>query len=357
MLDISTNAVPEGIYTVWLEGQADAIYYQTRRQPVSVRIGAVPRRFSLNGSVLDGATETLGGTITLPLKVVTGTRRVGMGQRDGDGNTRLAVVGSRLTDRLQPQSDAARHRQHLLQLAQRDPHLRRRDDLDAHHPGRQPGIGLLPLPPARPGRQRRRSAGRPDPARPVHGGGDERTERVRRRHRLLGLRDHRHLHPTASAAGPSPASTRIPTTSHCAWPSGRASSPGIEMTQPAKERTHAVELEYSSQNSRRSKIYIGVGIIVALLVAATVFIALQASGLTGRARGRDADGRRGGQRHRLPASRSPRPTSPLASWPPIPTNVNAFESVDAGGRPGDRRRHHRRGAHQSRTSSPRRPRG
>jgi Flp pilus assembly protein CpaB len=41
-----------------------------------------------------------------------------------------------------------------------------------------------------------------------------------------------------------------------------------------------VELEYSDRNSRRSKIYIAVGIIVALLVAATVYIALQASGLT-----------------------------------------------------------------------------
>jgi Flp pilus assembly protein CpaB len=41
-----------------------------------------------------------------------------------------------------------------------------------------------------------------------------------------------------------------------------------------------VELEYSNRNSRRSKVYIAVGIIVALLVAATVFIALQASGLT-----------------------------------------------------------------------------
>jgi Flp pilus assembly protein CpaB len=43
-----------------------------------------------------------------------------------------------------------------------------------------------------------------------------------------------------------------------------------------------VELEYSDRNSRRSKIYIAVGIIVALLVAATVFIALQASGLAGQ---------------------------------------------------------------------------
>lgn len=41
-----------------------------------------------------------------------------------------------------------------------------------------------------------------------------------------------------------------------------------------------MELEYSDRNSRRSKLYIVVGIIVALLVAATVFIALQASGLT-----------------------------------------------------------------------------
>jgi Flp pilus assembly protein CpaB len=41
-----------------------------------------------------------------------------------------------------------------------------------------------------------------------------------------------------------------------------------------------VELEYSDRNSRRSKVYIAAGTIVALLVAATVYIALQASGLT-----------------------------------------------------------------------------
>lgn len=41
-----------------------------------------------------------------------------------------------------------------------------------------------------------------------------------------------------------------------------------------------MELEYSDRNTRRSKVYIAVGVIVALLVAATVFIALQASGLT-----------------------------------------------------------------------------
>jgi Flp pilus assembly protein CpaB len=41
-----------------------------------------------------------------------------------------------------------------------------------------------------------------------------------------------------------------------------------------------VELEYSDKNSRRSKVYIAAGIIVALLVAATVFIALQGTRLT-----------------------------------------------------------------------------
>lgn len=41
-----------------------------------------------------------------------------------------------------------------------------------------------------------------------------------------------------------------------------------------------MELEYSSRNSRRSKVYIAVGIVIALLVAAIVYIALQASGLT-----------------------------------------------------------------------------
>jgi pilus assembly protein CpaB len=41
-----------------------------------------------------------------------------------------------------------------------------------------------------------------------------------------------------------------------------------------------VELEYSDKNSRRSKVYIAAGIIVALLVAGTVYVALQASGLT-----------------------------------------------------------------------------
>jgi hypothetical protein len=71
MLDFSTNDVPEGIYAVWLEGEAGAPYHQTRRQPVSVRIGTVDSEFTLDGSVVDGTIETLGGSVTLPIRVAS----------------------------------------------------------------------------------------------------------------------------------------------------------------------------------------------------------------------------------------------------------------------------------------------
>ena len=41
-----------------------------------------------------------------------------------------------------------------------------------------------------------------------------------------------------------------------------------------------MELEYSDKNRRRSKVYMAVGVIAALLVGGIVFVALQASGLT-----------------------------------------------------------------------------
>lgn len=41
-----------------------------------------------------------------------------------------------------------------------------------------------------------------------------------------------------------------------------------------------MELEYSDKNSKRSKLYIAVGLIIALIVGAVVFVTLQATGLT-----------------------------------------------------------------------------
>jgi len=41
-----------------------------------------------------------------------------------------------------------------------------------------------------------------------------------------------------------------------------------------------VELEYSDRNSKRSKLYIGAGVLIALMVGGMVFVVLQASGLS-----------------------------------------------------------------------------
>ena len=85
--DMQTNAIPPGIYTVWIEGESGNPYYQRRQVPVPVRVQTdgnndgdyndavdvkVTRDFSLDNSVLDGSTATLGGTISLPLRVSTG---------------------------------------------------------------------------------------------------------------------------------------------------------------------------------------------------------------------------------------------------------------------------------------------
>ena len=68
---IQTNAVPAGIYTVWLQGQSGNPYFQTRRYPVPVRIGGAARDFSLANSTLSGHTAQLNGTISLPIYVST----------------------------------------------------------------------------------------------------------------------------------------------------------------------------------------------------------------------------------------------------------------------------------------------
>lgn len=86
--DMQSSAIPSEIYTVWLEGESGNPYYQRRQVPVPLRVQTdsnndgdyndagdvkVTRDFSLDNSVLDGSTASLGGTITLPLRVSTGT--------------------------------------------------------------------------------------------------------------------------------------------------------------------------------------------------------------------------------------------------------------------------------------------
>jgi Putative Flp pilus-assembly TadE/G-like len=73
MQAISTNAIPAGIYTVWLEGHSGNPYFQTRRVTLPVRIGGAVRDFSLANSTTSVVAPTLGSTATLPLYVSTTT--------------------------------------------------------------------------------------------------------------------------------------------------------------------------------------------------------------------------------------------------------------------------------------------
>lgn len=67
MSDIRTNAVPPGIYTVWIEGQSGNPYFQTRRYPLVVRIGGATRDFSMRNSTTSGHTPVANRTINFPL--------------------------------------------------------------------------------------------------------------------------------------------------------------------------------------------------------------------------------------------------------------------------------------------------
>lgn len=88
-----------------------------------------------------------------------------------------------------------------------------------------------------------------------------------------------------------------------------------------------MELEYSDRNSRRSKTYIAVGVIMALLVAATVFLALQASGLT---QDEQVEMRSVVVATRDIPSRKPIEEDDVAvrSIPADPTNETAFAALD-----------------------------
>lgn len=87
MTGMRTQAIPPGIYTVWIEGESGNPYYQRRRVPVPVRVQVdgngdgdyndagdtrATRDFSFANAVVDGSTPVLGGTINLPLAVSTG---------------------------------------------------------------------------------------------------------------------------------------------------------------------------------------------------------------------------------------------------------------------------------------------
>lgn len=70
---ISTNAIPAGIYTVWLEGHSGNPYFQTRRVPVPVKVGGAQRDFSLANSTTTTSIPAMGGSASIPIYVSTTT--------------------------------------------------------------------------------------------------------------------------------------------------------------------------------------------------------------------------------------------------------------------------------------------
>lgn len=88
-----------------------------------------------------------------------------------------------------------------------------------------------------------------------------------------------------------------------------------------------MELEYSDRNSKRSKIYIAVGLVVALAVGGMVFVALQASGLAPE---KTVEMRQVVVAAREIPSRKPIEEGDLAmrSVPADPTNASAFTRID-----------------------------
>jgi Flp pilus assembly protein CpaB len=88
-----------------------------------------------------------------------------------------------------------------------------------------------------------------------------------------------------------------------------------------------VELEYSDKNSKRSKLYIAVGLVMALMVAGIVFVALQASGLT---RDKDVTMREVVVAARDIASRKPIEEGDLVMKTVVAdsTNESAFTRID-----------------------------
>lgn len=71
MSGIQTNAVPAGIYTVWLEGHSGDPYYQTRRSPVVLKVGGATRDFSLVNSTTTATIGSVGGSAVIPIYVST----------------------------------------------------------------------------------------------------------------------------------------------------------------------------------------------------------------------------------------------------------------------------------------------
>jgi len=96
MPGLQSNAVPAGIYTVWLEGESNGTPVQRRRYPVAVQVGSAVRDFSLKNSILTGSTDTVSGTVSL--QVYVSTRNSGSSQWNTTNPVTLSWDSGSFTD-------------------------------------------------------------------------------------------------------------------------------------------------------------------------------------------------------------------------------------------------------------------
>jgi hypothetical protein len=68
MEDFSTNAIPPGIYTVWVQGESN-VPYKGRRHPVPVYVGGATRGFHLANSSLSASAAAYGDSVTYTIRV------------------------------------------------------------------------------------------------------------------------------------------------------------------------------------------------------------------------------------------------------------------------------------------------
>jgi hypothetical protein len=97
MEDLSTNAIPAGIYTVWLEGHSGNPYFQTRRAPVPVQVGGAQRDFSLANSTTNATVPSMGGSTSIPIYVST-SNASGVRWGTGGSAVELSVDADSFTD-------------------------------------------------------------------------------------------------------------------------------------------------------------------------------------------------------------------------------------------------------------------
>jgi len=95
--NILTNAIPAGIYTVWLEGHSGDPYFQSRRYPVPVKVGGATHDFSFSTSTTSGTADSTGASVSLPIYVSTASNGVSAWGGSGSAVT-LSVDASSFTD-------------------------------------------------------------------------------------------------------------------------------------------------------------------------------------------------------------------------------------------------------------------